>query len=39
MFNEFVDQVVVITGAASGIGKCCCKMFAREGAKVLALDL
>ena len=39
MFNEFVDKVVVVTGAASGIGKCCCKVFAKEGAKVVALDL
>ena len=28
----FKDKVVVITGGAQGIGKCCVECFAREGA-------
>lgn len=38
MMQEFVDKVVAVTGAASGIGKGCAAAFAREGAKVIALD-
>lgn len=37
--NEYKDKVVVVTGAASGIGKACAVAFAQEGAKVVALDL
>ncbi len=37
--QEFVDKVVAVTGAANGIGKGCATAFAREGAKVIALDL
>ncbi len=33
------DKVAVITGAASGIGLAATRLFAREGARVLALDL
>ena len=27
----FKDKVVVVTGCAQGIGKCCAECFAREG--------
>jgi NAD(P)-dependent dehydrogenase (short-subunit alcohol dehydrogenase family) len=33
------DKVAVITGAASGIGGACALRFAREGAKIAALDV
>jgi NAD(P)-dependent dehydrogenase (short-subunit alcohol dehydrogenase family) len=33
------DRVVVISGAASGIGKACALAFAREGARLLLADL
>ncbi len=37
--RRFPGQVVVITGAARGIGKACALRFAREGANVACLDL
>jgi NAD(P)-dependent dehydrogenase (short-subunit alcohol dehydrogenase family) len=37
--GRFGEQVVVITGAARGIGKACALRFAQEGAHVLCLDL
>ncbi len=35
----FQDKVVVITGAAHGIGKCAREMFEAEGAKVSIIDI
>ena len=35
----FKDKVVIVTGAASGIGKACSLSFAEKGAKVIAVDL
>ncbi|MFM2364710.1 MAG: hypothetical protein RLY79_379, partial [Actinomycetota bacterium] len=35
---EFNGQVVVISGAATGIGKACAHLIASRGAKVVALD-
>jgi len=37
--RRFPGQVVVITGAARGIGRACALRFAREGANVVCLDL
>jgi NAD(P)-dependent dehydrogenase (short-subunit alcohol dehydrogenase family) len=37
--KRFSGQVVVITGAARGIGKACAIRFAQEGANVACLDL
>ncbi len=36
---EFEDKVCVVTGAASGIGAASAKAFAREGARVIAVDI
>jgi len=36
---EFSGQVVLITGAASGIGKACVESFLNRGAAVIALDI
>ena len=33
------DKVVIITGAAGGIGRALCRRFSEEGARVVALDL
>lgn len=37
--TRFFDQVVVVTGAASGIGKATALAFLEEGARVVAVDL
>ena len=34
----FKDKVVVVTGGASGIGKCISQEFAKQGAKVVVID-
>jgi NAD(P)-dependent dehydrogenase (short-subunit alcohol dehydrogenase family) len=39
MPGRFADQVVLITGAASGIGRCLAIRAAREGARVFACDI
>jgi len=36
---NFNNKVAVVTGGASGIGKCICQEFAREGANVCLIDL
>ena len=36
---QFQDKVVVITGAAQGIGKCIKEEFEKAGAKVCVIDL
>ena len=38
MNRRFVDRVVIITGAARGMGRSCALAFAREGAKVAGMD-
>lgn len=37
--KRFVDHVVMITGAANGIGEACALRFAREGAHIVCLDV
>ena len=36
---RFLDKVVIVTGAAGGMGKAAVKRFLDEGAHVVALDL
>ncbi|MGB3714454.1 MAG: SDR family NAD(P)-dependent oxidoreductase [Candidatus Promineifilaceae bacterium] len=37
--KRFANKIVVITGAASGIGKACAARFAEEGANIACLDI
>jgi len=37
--KEFSDKVAVITGAASGIGRCIAEKFLREGMKIVLADI
>ena len=39
MDTRFAGKVVIITGAAGGIGRAACRRFAQEGAQVVAVDL
>jgi NAD(P)-dependent dehydrogenase (short-subunit alcohol dehydrogenase family) len=39
LVNSFSDQVVVVTGAASGIGKALATCFLREGSRVVLADV
>ena len=38
-FDSFKNKVVVVSGAASGIGNAICRKFAREGARIGLLDM
>ena len=37
--SSFIGQVVVITGAASGIGRASAELIAQRGANVICLDV
>lgn len=36
--NQFKDKVILVTGAAEGIGACVAKAYAKYGATVVLLD-
>jgi NAD(P)-dependent dehydrogenase (short-subunit alcohol dehydrogenase family) len=36
---RLANKVAIITGGASGIGRACCIIFAREGARIVAADV
>jgi len=36
---RFIDKVCLVSGGGSGIGKATCKQFAREGGKILVIDI
>ena len=37
--NRYADKVILVTGAAGGIGEACAKRFAEEGGAVLCVDV
>ncbi len=39
MMGRLQDKVIIITGAANGMGACEAQMFAREGARIVATDI
>ena len=39
MQARFTDKIVITTGSSRGMGRACALAFAREGAKVAAVDL
>ncbi|WP_349630352.1 SDR family NAD(P)-dependent oxidoreductase [Lentilactobacillus sp. Marseille-Q4993] len=39
MTDRLKDKVAIITGAGSGMGAAMAKLFAKEGAKIIAADL
>jgi NAD(P)-dependent dehydrogenase (short-subunit alcohol dehydrogenase family) len=39
MTNQFDGKVALVTGAASGIGRSCAELYARDGAKVVVSDV
>jgi len=39
MIRQFENKVILVTGAASGIGAAICDRFAREGARIVLLDM
>ncbi len=36
---DFTDKIIVVTGASAGIGAEVCRQFAKQGAKIMALDI
>ena len=38
-YNRFTNKVVIVTGAASGLGESAALSFAAEGAKVIVSDI
>jgi NAD(P)-dependent dehydrogenase (short-subunit alcohol dehydrogenase family) len=39
MFTDFTNEVALVTGAASGIGRACAQFYTREGARVIVSDI
>ncbi|MBW2400625.1 MAG: SDR family NAD(P)-dependent oxidoreductase, partial [Deltaproteobacteria bacterium] len=39
MAERFIGKTVIVTGAAGGIGRATVELFAREGARIVAVDL